>query len=184
MKKKSFKMTVSILAALLFISLILYLSWGTYKISPLDIINTLLGGGTKLQKAALLNTRLPRLLVGISVGIALSTAGALLQTITKNELADSGIIGINAGAAVAAVIFISLKTEDYYSELGALSIYVLPFMAILGAGISAIILYFLSSRDRVRPKRLLLIGLGINAGLSAFITFSLLEVELVIIIEY
>lgn len=109
MKKKSFKMTVSILAALLFISLILYLSWGTYKISPLDIINTLLGGGTKLQKAALLNTRLPRLLVGISVGIALSTAGALLQTITKNELADSGIIGINAGAAVAAVIFISLK---------------------------------------------------------------------------
>lgn len=171
MKKKSFKMTVLILSCLLLASLILYLSWGTYKISPLDIINTLLGGGTKLQKAALLNSRLPRLLVGISVGIALSTAGVILQTITKNELADSGIIGINAGAAVAAVIFISLKTEDYYSELGALSIYVLPFMAILGAGISAIILYFLSSRDRVRPKRLLLIGLGINAGLSAFITF-------------
>lgn len=83
MKKKNFKMTVLILVALMFISLILYLSWGTYKIGPLDIINTLFGGGTKLQKAALLNTRLPRLLVGISVGIALSTAGALLQTITK-----------------------------------------------------------------------------------------------------
>ena len=171
MKKRSFKITSLILLTLMCISLILYLSWGSYKMLPLDIIKTLLGQGTKLQNAALLNNRIPRMLVGISVGIALSTAGALLQTITKNELADSGIIGINAGAAVAAVIFISLKTEGYYSELGALSIYVLPFMAILGAGVSAIIIYFLSSRDRIRPKRLLLIGLGINAGLNAFITF-------------
>jgi len=171
MKKRSFKITALILLSLLCISLILYLSWGSYKISPLDIVKTVLGQGTKMQNAAILNNRIPRMLVGISVGIALSTAGALLQTITKNELADSGIIGINAGAAAAAVIFISLKTNNYYSELGDLSIYVLPFMAILGAGVSATIIYFLSSRDRVRPKRLLLIGLGINAGLNAFITF-------------
>ncbi len=171
MKKRSFKITALILLILLSISLILYLSWGSYKISPLDIVKTLLGQGTKMQNAALLNNRIPRMLVGISVGVALSTAGALLQTITKNELADSGIIGINAGAAVAAVIFISLKTDNYYSELGALSIYVLPLMAILGAGVSAVIIYFLSSRERIRPKRLLLIGLGINAGLNAFITF-------------
>ncbi len=111
------------------------------------------------------------MLVGISVGIALSTAGALLQTITKNDLADSGIIGINAGAAVAAVIFVSLKTLNYYSTLGPLSVYVLPFMAIIGAGISATIIYLLSSRNGVKPKRLLLIGLGLNAGLNAFITF-------------
>jgi len=44
-------------------------------------------------------------------------------------------------------------------------------MAILGAGISAFIIYFLSSRNAIRPKRLLLIGLGLNAGLNAFITF-------------
>lgn len=171
MKKRKFKLIALILISLLLASLILYLSWGSYKISPLDIIKTLLGEGTKLQKAAVLNIRVPRLLVGISVGIALSTAGALLQTITKNELADSGIIGINAGAAVAAVVFISLKTANYYSELGDLSIYLLPFMAIIGAGISAVVIYLLSSRDKIRPKRLLLIGLGINAGLNAFITF-------------
>lgn len=171
MKKRNFKVIALILFILLLASLILYLSWGSYKISPLDIIKTILGEGTKLQKAALLNLRVPRLLVGISVGIALSTAGALLQTITKNELADSGIIGINAGAAVAAVVFISLKTANYYSKLGDLSIYVLPFMAIIGAGISAAVIYFLSGRNKIRPKRLLLIGLGINAGLNAFITF-------------
>lgn len=171
MKKRNFKITISILMFLLLVAVIFYLSWGTYKIGFFDIINTLLGQGTKLQKAALINTRLPRMLIGIAVGIALSTSGALLQTITKNELADSGIIGINAGAAVAAVIFISLKTDNYYNDLGDLSIYVLPFMAILGAGISAVIIYFLSGRNRIRPRRLLLIGLGINAGLNAFITF-------------
>jgi iron complex transport system permease protein len=171
MKKRNVKMISLILVSLLLITIILYLSWGTYKISPADIIKTLLGQGTKLQRTALLSIRIPRMLVGISVGVALSAAGALLQTITKNELADSSIIGINAGAAVAAVVFISLKTVNYYSELGELSIYVLPFMAVLGAGISAFAIYFLSGRNKIRPRRLLLIGLGMNAGLNAFITF-------------
>ncbi|WP_026478664.1 FecCD family ABC transporter permease [Alkaliphilus transvaalensis] len=171
MKKSRFPQTVFILGLFLVVAIIMYLSWGTYKIAPLDIVRTLLGGGTKLQNTAVLHLRLPRMLVGISVGIALSTAGALLQTITKNELADSGIIGINAGAAVAAVIFISLKTSNYYSTLGVLSIYVLPLMAIMGAGVAAFVIYFLSSRNGIKPKRLLLIGLGMQAGLNAFITF-------------
>ncbi len=171
MNNRNFKIAVLTLSCLLLLSFVLYLSWGSYKVQAADIIKTLLGQGTKLQKAALIDIRLPRLLVGIFVGIALSTAGALLQTITKNDLADPGLIGINSGAAVAAVIFISFKTVDYYSELGTLSIYVLPFMAILGAGVSAAAIYFLSSRNRIRPKRLLLIGLGMNAGLNAFITF-------------
>ncbi|OPJ55855.1 FecCD family ABC transporter permease [Alkalithermobacter paradoxus] len=171
MKKNRFKITVFVLVVLLLGFSVMYLSWGNYKIAPTGIIRTLLGEGTKLENAAVLNLRLPRMLVGISVGIALSTAGALLQTITKNELADSGIIGINAGAAVAAVIFISLRTTNYYSVLGTLSVYVLPFMAILGAGISAFVIYFLSSSKGIRPRRLLLIGLGMNAGMNAFITF-------------
>lgn len=171
MKTRNLKVTAFFLFILLFASFIIYLSWGSYQISLPDILRTLLGQGSKFQNTALLNIRVPRMLVAIAVGISLSTAGSLLQTITKNELADPGIIGINAGAAVAAVIFISLKTANYYNELGTLSVYVLPLMAILGAGIAAAIIYLLSSRNRVRPKRLLLIGIGINAGLNAFITF-------------
>lgn len=171
MKVKKIKTMAVVLFILLLVSFTMYLYWGTYKITPMEIIKTFLGQGTKLQNAAIFKLRLPRMLVGISVGVALATAGALLQTITKNALADPGIIGINAGAAVAAVIFISFKTVNYYTELGQLSIYVLPFMAIVGAGISGSIVYFLSSRNGIKPKRLLLIGLGINAGLNAYITF-------------
>lgn len=171
MKKKRFKIVLIILVALLTISFAVTLSWGTYKVSIGEIINTLLGNGTKLQNTAMLSIRLPRLLVGAFVAIALSTAGAILQTITKNDLADTGIIGINAGAAVAAVLFITYQTKDYYSELGQFSIFVLPFMAIVGAALAALFIYMLSSRNGIKPKRLLLIGIGINAALNAFITF-------------
>lgn len=171
MKKNKFKIVFTILFALLLISFFVTLCWGTYKVSVGEVINTLLGKGTKLQNAAILNLRLPRMLVGIFVAIALSTAGSVLQTITKNDLADTGIIGINAGAAVAAVLFITYQTANYYSELGELSIYVLPFMGVVGAAVSAFAMYMLSSRNGIRPKRLLLIGIGINAGLNAFITF-------------
>ncbi|MDO5516652.1 MAG: iron ABC transporter permease [Clostridium sp.] len=171
MKKNKFTLVLIILSALLIVSFGVTLCWGTYEISPMEVINTLLGNGTKLQNTAVLTIRLPRLLVGAFVGVALSTAGAILQTITKNDLADTGIIGINAGAAVAAVLFITYSTGNYYSELGQLSIFVLPFMAIAGAGITSFIIYMMSSRNGIKPKRLLLIGIGLNAGLNAFITF-------------
>ncbi|MDF2514243.1 MAG: transport system permease protein [Herbinix sp.] len=171
MRQKRFVIVTLVLSLLFLFSIILYLSWGSYHMKPAEMIQTLLGKGTKLQNTALLNIRLPRMLVGIFVAIALSTASSLLQTITRNDLVDSSIIGINAGAAVAAVIFISIRTVNYYNELGTLSIYVLPFMAMLGAGIAATVLYLMSSRSRIRPKRLLLVGLGLNAGLNAFITF-------------
>lgn len=171
MKKKRFSIVLSVLLTLLVISFGVTLCWGTYKVSPMEVINTILGNGTKLQNTAVLTIRLPRLLVGAFVGIAFSTAGAILQTITKNDLADTGIIGINAGAAVAAVLFITYSTGAYYSELGQFSIFVLPVMAIGGAAVSSLIIYMMSSRNGIRPKRLLLIGIGLNAGLNAFITF-------------
>ncbi|GAA0116584.1 FecCD family ABC transporter permease [Clostridium senegalense] len=171
MDKKRFKVVLSILIVLLSISFVVTLCWGTYKVSAIDVINTFLGNGTRAQNTAILDIRLPRILVGVFVAIALSTAGAILQTITKNDLADTGIIGINAGAAVVAVLFITYQTGSYYSELGEFSIFVLPFMAILGAGITAFVIYMMSSRNGIRPKRLLLIGIGLNAGLNAFITF-------------
>ena len=110
MKKDKFKLVFIIMLALVIASSIMSLCWGTYKVTPMEVINTFLGNGTRLQNTVVLSMRLPRLLVAICVAVALSTAGAILQTITKNDLADTGIIGINAGAAVAAVLFITYST--------------------------------------------------------------------------
>lgn len=171
MKKDKFKLVFIIMIALVIASSIMSLCWGTYKVTPMEVINTFLGNGTRLQNTVVLSMRLPRLLVAICVAVALSTAGAILQTITKNDLADTGIIGINAGAAVSAVLFITYSTGAYYEKLGQLSIFVLPFMAIVGAGISSFVIYMMSARGGIKPKRLLLVGIALNAGLNAFITF-------------
>ena len=171
MKKNKMTIAVIVLTLLVLISFAVTLCWGSYQVSVGEVIQVLLGNGSKMQNIAVMSIRLPRMLVGIFVAIALSTAGAILQTITKNDLADTGIIGINAGAAVAAVLFVTYQTANYYSELGSLSIFVLPFMAIIGASVAAFVIYMLSSRNGIKPKRLLLIGIGLNAGLNAFISF-------------
>lgn len=160
---------------LFFCAILLGLCWGSYEISVHEVIATLLGNGTKIQNTAIFGIRLLRILLGIFVAAGLAISGGVLQTMTRNELADPGIIGINAGGATAAVLFIQFQTNAYFSELGTFSIYLLPLMAISGALAAAFCIYFLSSRKGLKPKRLLLTGIGINAGLNAFITFFMFK---------
>ena len=154
---------------LFFCAILLGLCWGSYEISVHEVIATLLGNGTKIQNTAIFGIRLPRILLGIFVAAGLAISGGVLQTMTRNELADPGIIGINAGGATAAVLFIQFQTNAYFSELGTFSIYLLPLMAISGALAAAFCIYFLSSRKGLKPKRLLLTGIGINAGLPVIL---------------
>lgn len=168
---KKMRYTYSILFVLLVLAILLAICWGSYAMSPMDVVRTLLGNGTKLQHITIFTLRLPRMIVALLVGVALSTAGGLLQTITKNDLADSGILGINAGAALAAVVFISVQGDSYYQALGSLSIFVLPFVAMLGALLAALLIYKLAYRRGIQPQRLLLIGIGVNIAITALISF-------------
>ena len=170
MKKKKFTAVIVVMAVLVAAAFLLSICWGSYKVSFFDIWQVLLGHGEKMQRTAILGIRMPRAILAMAVAAALAASGCILQTMTKNELADPGIIGINAGGAVAAVIFIQLQTAAYYSDLGAASIFVLPFMAIIGSFLAALFIYLFSSRTGLRPRRLLLVGIGVNAGLNAFIT--------------
>lgn len=170
MSKKRVCMVYTIMSLLILAAALLSLCWGSYEMSIRDVVAVLLGGGEKMQQTAVLGIRLPRVLLGMAVAAALAVAGGILQTMTKNDLADPGIIGINAGGAVAAVIFIQMQTATYYSELGSASIFVLPFMAICGSLVAALFIYLFSCRKGLRPRRLILVGIGVNAGLNAFIT--------------
>lgn len=174
MRSRSINRFVSIFSILLFfavLSLLIGICWGTYQISPWRVLQTLLGNGSKLEHITVFTIRLPRLLVAMLVGAALAVAGGILQTVTQNELADASMIGINAGAALAAVLFISMQSDIYYKELGNWSIYLLPFVAMLGAMIAAVVLYMLAYRQGIRPQRLLLTGIGINIAINAVVIF-------------
>ncbi|WP_310602793.1 iron chelate uptake ABC transporter family permease subunit, partial [Anaerosporobacter sp.] len=132
----------SIIVTILFVvTFLLAIAWGSYSISFGDVIKTLFGQGTLLQTTTIWDIRLPRICVAIVVGVCLSTAGCVLQSVTRNELTESGMIGINAGAAVAVVLLISYGSTSYYDAIGDVALYVMPFVAIVGALLSGFLIY-------------------------------------------
>lgn len=175
--KKQFRYVIIGLSLLLLIICVAGLSIGSYQLSVNEIIQTLLGNGTKIQDMVIFKIRLPRIFVAVLVGMALSTAGCILQTVTKNELAEPGIIGINAGASLAVVLLISAGGAHYYEAIGNATLFIMPLVAIIGAFASAILIYTLSYRKGISPTRLILIGIGVNAGIQAIITLYQLSMS-------
>lgn len=144
---------------------------GSYTISVQRVIETILGNGSKADNMAVLQIRLPRIITALLVGIALSASGSVLQTVTKNPLAEPGMIGINAGAALAVVLFITSNTGSYYETLSHNKQLLMPLVAILGALLASILIYSLTYRNGIAPIRLILVGIGINAGINAIISY-------------
>lgn len=108
--------------------------------------------------------RVPRTLIGLSAGMALGLAGAVLQAATRNPLADPGILGINGGAATAIVVAIML--------LGRQSMSTSIWFGFLGAGLAVLAVYSVASlgRSGATPVKLALSGAAISAGLYAITT--------------
>lgn len=105
--------------------------------------------------------RVPRTILGLVVGAALGAAGALMQGVTRNPLADPGLLGVNAGAAFAVVLAIWL--------LGVGTILGLVWFAFIGAAIASVMVYLLGSggRSGATPIRLALAGAALAALLTA-----------------
>ena len=150
---------------------------GTYKLSLSEMLYTFLGQGTKMHHMVIFQLRLPRILTAAFVGAALSTSGCILQSITKNQLAEPGIIGMNAGSALGVVLLITSKSSNYYDALGFGTVLLMPFAAIIGALFATLIIYGLSYKKGVDPTRLILVGIGVNAGINALITMYQLNMS-------
>lgn len=117
--------------------------------------------------AILLDIRLPRTLLGFFVGGALAISGALLQALFRNPLADPGLVGVSAGAGLAAAATIVLSDRLFASLFNTFSIGLLPFAAFLGGLATTSILYALATRfgcTSVATMLLAGIALGALAG--------------------
>src|SRR5690606_15744226 len=117
-------------------------------------------------RRVLFRSRLPRILTAFLVGMALATSGAIMQGITRNPLAEPGILGVSAGAGLAAVTVIVWVRD--------VPVTLLPWVAFGGALITALAIYSLSWKDGgSAPIRLILIGVAFAAVLGAMTSFML-----------
>lgn len=152
-----------ILLALIIITAFMSAGIGYSTLSFNRLLPTFLGQGTFKEEFVLFSVRLPRIIITILAGMALALSGAILQSITRNDLADPGIIGINHGAGVAVSIFflfIPIQPGSF--------VYLLPLVAFVGALITAFFIYILSYNRGVglQPVRLILVGIGFSMALS------------------
>ncbi|MCL6570842.1 MAG: iron ABC transporter permease [Bacillus sp. (in: Bacteria)] len=151
-----------ILLAFIIITSVIGMGLGYSTLSYDRLIPTFLGQGTFKEEFVLFSIRLPRLIITLLAGMALALSGAILQGITRNDLADPGIIGINSGAGVAIAVFFLF----FPIEPGSF-VYLLPLVAFIGALVTACLIYLLSySRNGgLQPVRLVLIGIGFSFAL-------------------
>ena len=151
------------LALLVFVAL-LSVAVGSKAIPLGTVLHELFHYDGSTDGVVIRSLRIPRTLLGLAVGAALGLAGALMQALTRNPLADPGILGVNAGASAAVVTAIGVL------GLSSPSVYV--WFALIGAGLASIVVYLLGSRGRsaATPVRLALAGAAITAVLQAFIS--------------
>ncbi|GAA5153208.1 MULTISPECIES: FecCD family ABC transporter permease [Amycolatopsis] len=102
--------------------------------------------------------RIPRTLIGIAVGASLGVAGAVMQALTRNPLADPGLLGVNAGASAAAALSVTV--------LGLTDLRAFVWFAFAGAAIAGTALYLIAGRGGASPVRLALAGTAVSAALT------------------
>lgn len=157
-----------ILTGVLLLCLMASVAFGAADIEPATVWAALTNFDGSTEHLIIRTLRVPRAMIAMLVGAALAVAGALMQGLTRNPLADPGILGISAGATFAvvlAVTFLSASTLSAYS-----------WFAFAGAGFTAIMVYGLGSvgRDGLTPLKLTIAGAALTAMLSSLTTGMLI----------
>jgi iron complex transport system permease protein len=156
--------------ALLGFVMLLSLALGTAELDLASVIGAFTNADGSAAQLIVTELRLPRTLVGLAVGIALGLAGTLMQGLTRNPLAEPGILGVSAGASLMVVIGIaSFGIADMRSYL---------WFSLAGAAIASIVVYGIGSAGRAgaTPVRLALVGAALTALLGS-ITSAILVID-------
>ena len=136
------------------------IAFGARSVPPGDVWHALFAHSGTESDVVIRELRLPRTLLGLLCGAALGLAGAVMQALTRNPLADPGLLGINAGAAAAVVTAISL--------LGVESLTGYVWFAFLGAAVIGVLVYALGGSRAATPVRLALAGTALSAALHGY----------------
>lgn len=168
MGKKKFVFSIILCLALLSVMAIFSISLGAKNIAFSKVIEVLLGNDPDSLEQAIILQRIPRTIFGILAGGALGISGALMQSITRNPIADPSILGVNTGASlfvVAGIAFFNITVAYQYI-----------WLAIIGAGVTAVFVYSVASmgKDGTTPLKLALSGSAVSIVLGSLVSTIML----------
>ena len=168
MGNKKFVLSIILCLALLSIMAVFSISLGAKNIAFSKVVDVLLGNDPDSLEAAIILQRIPRTVFGILAGGALGISGALMQSITRNPIADPSILGVNTGASlfvVAGIAFFNITVAYQYIWLG-----------IRGAGVTAVFVYSVASmgKDGATPLKLALSGSAVSIVLGSLVSTIML----------
>ncbi|PDY44991.1 FecCD family ABC transporter permease [Bacillus pseudomycoides] len=172
-KKRAVTMT-AIFGCISVAVILISLNTGTLRVAPLKVFQTLFGYGDFESVTVLFDYRMPRILITMLAGIGLGVSGAILQGLSRNALADPGILGLHSGASFGLILFVTCFHS--ISEKASILIPLFTF----GGGVLAAFLIILLANDRskgVLPIRLILVGIAVSAGFSAITLFFSLRLS-------
>ena len=156
MIKAKFLALLAVLAVLVMLSIAI----GTRHIPPADVVRVLFGARLPDVEGIVRGARIPRTALGLLVGMALGLAGAIMQALTRNPLADPGLLGISSGAAFGVVIAIA--------GFGITTLYGYIWFAFGAAMITSVVVYLLGGIGRgATPAALALAGVAVSALLTS-----------------
>ncbi|MEG9295495.1 iron ABC transporter permease [Mangrovibacillus sp. Mu-81] len=171
---KKQRLLLLLLSVLILLTAFISIGLGYSSVSYGRLLPTLFGYGSFKEEFILFSIRLPRIIITVLAGMALALSGSILQGITRNDLADPGIIGINSGAGVSIAIFFLFFPIDAASFA-----YLLPIVAFVGAMITACLIYLFSysKRNGIQPVRLVLVGVGFSMAFSGLMIILISAAE-------
>ena len=168
MGKKKFVLVIILCLALLSVIAMFSVSLGVKRIAFSKVMEVIFGNDLDSIEATIILQRIPRTVFGILAGGALGISGALMQSITRNPIADPSILGVNTGASlfvVAGIAFFNITAAYQYI-----------WLAIIGAGLTAVFVYSVASmgKDGATPLKLALSGSAVSIVLGSLVSTIML----------
>ncbi len=154
---------------LLSLGIFLSVSIGAKDIDFSTMVNSVFGNGNDINSKIIRDARIPRALAGVLVGGFLAVSGAIMQGITRNPIAEPSVIGITQGATFMVAIALVFTTVNTNIVIGGFSLMIFAF---IGASISGLFVYFISSRSmgKTDPVKLTLAGTALGTLLISLAT--------------
>ncbi|PWJ92150.1 iron ABC transporter permease [Oceanotoga sp. DSM 15011] len=177
-EKRIFRRNFFIILILSIFMVLISIKIGTFEMTFKDVIETIFRiNPSKSRDLVIFEFRMPRIILSGFIGFGLGIAGSVVQTVTKNELADPGILGINAGAGASVITFMFFF-KDIINFKNLIGIMIMPIFGIFGGLFSAILIfYFSSKRGFLNIEKLILIGIALSSGFGAYTLFISLKMN-------